>query len=309
MRFLSRAPNIDFMAVRKPMLGLSGLLLLASAVILGVRGLNFGIDFSGGVLVEVGYPEAVELDDVRADLSEGGFSAASVQYFGTSSDVLIRLAPDAAESTAQLSDRIFAVLSAETPGLDLRRVEFVGPQVGEELAVDGGLAAIFALILILIYVAFRFEWKFAVGAVAATAHDAVVVLGYFALLGVEFDLSVLAAILAVIGYSLNDTIVVFDRVRENFLEMRKGGPLDIVNAAVNQTLARTLVTGVTTLGVLLALFFFGGEILHGFSVALIAGIIIGTYSSIFVASAVVVALGVTREDLLPPTQEELDEMP
>lgn len=309
MRFLSRAPNIDFMAVRKPMLGLSVLLLLASAVILGVRGLNFGIDFSGGVLVEVGYPEAVELDDVRADLSEGGFSAASVQYFGTSSDVLIRLAPDAAESTAQLSDRIFAVLSAETPGLDLRRVEFVGPQVGEELAVDGGLAAIFALILILIYVAFRFEWKFAVGAVAATAHDAVVVLGYFALLGVEFDLSVLAAILAVIGYSLNDTIVVFDRVRENFLEMRKGGPLDIVNAAVNQTLARTLVTGVTTLGVLLALFFFGGEILHGFSVALIAGIIIGTYSSIFVASAVVVALGVTREDLLPPTQEELDEMP
>ena len=165
------------------------------------------------------------------------------------------------------------------------------------------------MILILIYVAFRFEWKFAVGAVAATAHDAVVVLGYFALLGVEFDLSVLAAILAVIGYSLNDTIVVFDRVRENFLEMRKGGPLDIVNAAVNQTLARTLVTGVTTLGVLLALFFFGGEILHGFSVALIAGIIIGTYSSIFVASAVVVALGVTREDLLPPTQEELDEMP
>ena len=309
MRFLSRAPNIDFMAVRKPMLGLSVLLLLASAVILGVRGLNFGIDFSGGVLVEVGYPEAVELDDVRADLSEGGFSAASVQYFGTSSDVLIRLAPDAAESTAQLSDRIFAVLSAETPGLDLRRVEFVGPQVGEELAVDGGLAAIFALILILIYVAFRFEWKFAVGAVAATAHDAVVVLGYFALLGVEFDLSVLAAILAVIGYSLNDTIVVFDRVRENFLEMRKGGPLDIVNATVNQTLARTLVTGVTTLGVLLALFFFGGEILHGFSVALIAGIIIGTYSSIFVASAVVVALGVTREDLLPPTQEELDEMP
>ena len=309
MRFLSRAPNIVFMAVRKPMLGLSVLLLLASAVILGVRGLNFGIDFSGGVLVEVGYPEAVELDDVRADLSEGGFSAASVQYFGTSSDVLIRLAPDAAESTAQLSDRIFAVLSAETPGLDLRRVEFVGPQVGEELAVDGGLAAIFALILILIYVAFRFEWKFAVGAVAATAHDAVVVLGYFALLGVEFDLSVLAAILAVIGYSLNDTIVVFDRVRENFLEMRKGGPLDIVNAAVNQTLARTLVTGVTTLGVLLALFFFGGEILHGFSVALIAGIIIGTYSSIFVASAVVVALGVTREDLLPPTQEELDEMP
>ena len=309
MRFLSRAPNIDFMAVRKPMLGLSILLLLASAVILGVRGLNFGIDFSGGVLVEVGYPEAVELDDVRADLSNGGFSAASVQYFGTSSDVLIRLAPDAAESTAQLSDRIFAVLSAETPGLDLRRVEFVGPQVGEELAIDGGLAAIFALILILIYVAFRFEWKFAVGAVAATAHDAVVVLGYFALLGVEFDLSVLAAILAVIGYSLNDTIVVFDRVRENFLDMRKGGPLDIVNAAVNQTLARTLVTGVTTLAVLLALFFFGGEILHGFSVALIAGIIIGTYSSIFVASAVVVALGVTREDLLPPTQEELDEMP
>ena len=309
MRFLSRAPKIDFMGIRKPMLLLSLVLLVGSIAELGIRGLNFGIDFSGGVLVEVGYPEAVELDAVRASLQQGGFAGATVQYFGTSSDVLIRLAPDAAESTAKLSDRIFAVLSAETPDLDLRRVEFVGPQVGEELAVDGGLAAIFALILILIYVAFRFEWKFAVGAVAATAHDAVVVLGYFSLLGLEFDLSVLAAILAVIGYSLNDTIVVFDRVRENFLESRKGGPLEIVNAAVNQTLARTLVTGVTTLAVLGALLFFGGEILHGFSVALIAGIIVGTYSSVFVASAVVVALGVSREDLLPPSQEELDEMP
>lgn len=309
MRFLSRAPKIDFMGIRKPMLLLSLVLLVGSIAELGIRGLNFGIDFSGGVLVEVGYPEAVELDAVRASLQQGGFAGATVQYFGTSSDVLIRLAPDAAESTAKLSDRIFAVLSAETPDLDLRRVEFVGPQVGEELAVDGGLAAIFALILILIYVAFRFEWKFAVGAVAATAHDAVVVLGYFSLLGLEFDLSVLAAILAVIGYSLNDTIVVFDRVRENFLESRKSGPLEIVNAAVNQTLARTLVTGVTTLAVLGALLFFGGEILHGFSVALIAGIIVGTYSSVFVASAVVVALGVSREDLLPPSQEELDEMP
>lgn len=309
MRYFSRETHIKFMGVRKPMMFISTLLVLGSIALLLTRGLNFGIDFQGGVLVEVGYPDAVVLDEVRSALNNGGFAGASVQFFGTSSDVLIRLAPEAAQSTAQISDEVVRVLSAEEPGLELRRIEFVGPQVGEELAVDGGLAALFALILILIYVAFRFEWKFSVGAVAATAHDAIIVLGLFSLLGLEFDLSVLAAVLAVIGYSLNDTIVVFDRIRENFLEARKGEPLEIADAAINQTLSRTVVTGVTTLVVLSALFFYGGEILHGFSIALIAGIIVGTYSSVFIASAVVLGLGLTREDMLPPTQEELDEMP
>ena len=309
MRIFSRVPSIDFMRTRKPMLALSALLLIVSVVALAQRGMNFGIDFSGGVLVEVGYPQPVVLDELRDTLDNGGFQGATVQYFGTRSDVLIRLAPDDSESSDELSDRIFGVLEAQNPDVELRRVEFVGPQVGEELAVDGGLAAMFALILILIYIAFRFEWKFAIGAVAATAHDAVLVLGFFSLLQIEFDLSALAAVLAVIGYSLNDTIVVFDRVRENFLGSRSGGPLEIINGAVNQTLARTVVTGVTTLIVLICLFLYGGEILRGFSDALIVGIIVGTYSSIFVASAVVVQLGLTREDFLPPTQEELDEMP
>lgn len=309
MRYFSRETHIKFMGVRKPMMIISTLLVLGSIALLLTRGLNFGIDFQGGVLVEVGYPDAVVLDEVRSALNSGGFAGASVQFFGTSSDVLIRLAPEAAQSTAQISDEVVRVLSAGEPGLELRRIEFVGPQVGEELAIDGGLAALFALILILIYVAFRFEWKFSVGAVAATAHDAIIVMGLFSLLGLEFDLSVLAAVLAVIGYSLNDTIVVFDRIRENFLDARKGEPLEIADTAINQTLSRTVVTGVTTLVVLTALFFYGGEILHGFSIALIAGIIVGTYSSVFIASAVVLGLGLTREDMLPPTQEELDEMP
>ena len=309
MRYFSRETHIKFMGVRKPMMIISALLVLGSIALLLTRGLNFGIDFQGGVLVEVGYPDAVVLDEVRSALNNGGFAGASVQFFGTSSDVLIRLAPEAAQSTAQISDEVVRVLSAEEPGLELRRIEFVGPQVGEELAIDGGLAALFALILILIYVAFRFEWKFSVGAVAATAHDAIIVMGLFSLLGLEFDLSVLAAVLAVIGYSLNDTIVVFDRIRENFLDARKGEPLEIADTAINQTLSRTVVTGVTTLVVLTALFLYGGEILHGFSIALIAGIIVGTYSSVFIASAVVLGLGLTREDMLPPTQEELDEMP
>ena len=309
MRYFSRETHIKFMGVRKPMMIISTLLVLGSIALLLTRGLNFGIDFQGGVLVEVGYPDAVVLDEVRSALNSGGFAGASVQFFGTSSDVLIRLAPEAAQSTAQISDEVVRVLSAGEPGLELRRIEFVGPQVGEELAIDGGLAALFALILILIYVAFRFEWKFSVGAVAATAHDAIIVMGLFSLLGLEFDLSVLAAVLAVIGYSLNDTIVVFDRIRENFLDARKGEPLEIADTAINQTLSRTVVTGVTSLVVLTALFFYGGEILHGFSIALIAGIIVGTYSSVFIASAVVLGLGLTREDMLPPTQEELDEMP
>jgi preprotein translocase subunit SecF len=310
MRFLSRVPKIDFMGIRNPMVGFSVLLSIAAVILLVMRGLALGIDFTGGVLVEVGYPEPVPLEDVRNDLAQGGFGSATVQYFGTSTDVMIRLAPDVAEDSARTSARVIEALQASGAKPELRRLEFVGSAVGEELAIDGSLAALIALIGILIYVAFRFEWKFAVGAIVATMHDALVVLGWFALFGLEFDLTVLAAVLAMIGYSLNDTIVVYDRVRENFLEKRRAEPIEVINASVNQTLARTIVTGGTTLLVLFSLLNLGGTVVHNFSIALIVGVLIGTYSSIFVASSMLVWLGVTREDLLPPKDEgEVDELP
>jgi preprotein translocase subunit SecF len=310
MRFFSRVPRFDFMAIRRPMMAASILLtVLALGLVLG-RDLHLGLDFTGGVLVEVGYERPVELNTLRADLDAAGLSSAVVQYFGTTTDVLIRLVPQDSESSADLSNRIIAALTAGGEPLQLRRVEFVGPQVGDELAVDGALAAIFALIGILVYVAFRFEWKFALGSIVATLHDAILVLGWFALFGLEFNLTVLAAILALIGYSLNDTIVVYDRVRENFLEQRRASALEVVNLSVNQTLARTIVTGGTTLFVLTSLFFLGGTVVHEFSIALIVGIIVGTYSSVFVASAMVIFLGVSREDLLPPQDdEEIDALP
>jgi preprotein translocase subunit SecF len=310
MRFFSRVPRFDFMAIRRPMMAASILLtVLALGLVLG-KGLHLGLDFTGGALVEVGYERPVELNTLRADLDAAGLSSAVVQYFGTTTDVLIRLVPQDSESSADLSNRIIAALTAGGEPLQLRRVEFVGPQVGDELAVDGALAAIFALIGILVYVAFRFEWKFALGSIVATLHDAILVLGWFALFGLEFNLTVLAAILALIGYSLNDTIVVYDRIRENFLEQRRASALEVVNLSVNQTLARTIVTGGTTLFVLISLFFLGGTVVHEFSIALIVGIIVGTYSSVFVASAMVIFLGVSREDLLPPQDdEEIDALP
>ncbi|MCB1785342.1 MAG: protein translocase subunit SecF [Gammaproteobacteria bacterium] len=306
MEIVSKNLNIDFMSVRKGAVLLSVVWLIAAAVAIAVRGLNFGIDFTGGTLIEVGYAQDVQLDSVRQSLTEGGFKGAAVQRFGTLRDVLIRLAPDAVggDDSAQLSDRVFAALSRSAPGqVELRRVEFVGPQVGDELAEDGALAVLVSLIAILMYVAMRFEWRFAVGAVAALAHDVLFTVGLFALLQIEFDLPVLAAVLAVIGYSLNDTIVIFDRVRENFRKMRKGTPGDIVNASINQTMARTIMTSGTTLVVLLALFFLGGENIHGFSLALIVGVVIGTYSTIYVASAVALWLGVSKADLMPVKKE------
>jgi preprotein translocase subunit SecF len=308
MRILSRVPNINFMGIRKPMLVFAVVTTLVSLALVGLRGMNFGLDFSGGVLVEVSYPEPVSLDPVRAQLDDAGLVGATVQYFGSSTDVMIRLGPDAEDGADQISTRVVDALSAGGTALEVRRVEFVGPQVGDELATDGALAALFAIIGILIYVAFRFEWKFAVGSIVATVHDALLVLGWFALFGVEFDLTVLAAILALIGYSLNDTIVVYDRIRENFIDQRRASTVDVVNLSVNQTLARTIVTGGTTLFVLTSLFFLGGSAVHGFSIALIVGIIVGTYSSIFIASSMVLVLGVTREDLLP-SQEEEDDTP
>ncbi|MGR9099152.1 MAG: protein translocase subunit SecF [Gammaproteobacteria bacterium] len=304
--------NIDFISKRKFAYIFSGLLLAVSVVSLALNGLRFGIDFTGGTLVEIGYPRTVELDKLRGGLAEGGFGDATVQHFGTTKDVLIRLKPQEGISQAELSSRVLEAINkkAEISG-DLRRVEFVGPQVGDELANDGGLAVLYSLFGILIYVAWRFEYKFSVGAVVALIHDIVITLGFFSVLGLEFDLTVLAAILAVIGYSLNDTIVVYDRIRENFRKLRKGSAKEVTNISINQTLSRTVMTSFTTILVVIALALLGGEIIHNFAVALLVGILIGTYSSIFVASPTVLALGVSKEDLMLPEKEgaEIDNRP
>jgi len=311
MQIFNKETRIDFLGMRKPAMIFSLLLILISIGAIASRGFNFGIDFTGGTLIEVGYPQSVELDKVRQALTDSGYGDAVVQHFGAATDVLIRIAPREGVSSAELSDHVLAALKGDNAQAAMRRVEFVGPQVGEELTNDGGLAMIYALIGILIYVALRFEYRFAVGSVAALVHDVIITLGVFSLFQLDFDLTVLAAILAVIGYSLNDTIVVFDRIRENFRMMRKGSPRDVVNASLNQTLSRTLMTSFTTILVLLALFFFGGELIHGFATALLLGIFVGTYSSIYVASAAALALGVSKEDLMPVEKEgaDIDELP
>ena len=314
MEWFKSNTNIKFLGKRQGRIAavLSVVLVLTSFVSFFTRGFNFGIDFTGGTLIEVGYQQDVALERVRGALGQAGYAGASVQHFGTLRDVLIRIPPVEDVSSAELSNKVFLALSEEASGdVELRRVEFVGPQVGDELTEQGGLAVLYSLIGILIYVALRFEWRFAVGAVVATVHDVVITVGLFSLLGIEFDLPVLAAVLAVIGYSLNDTIVVYDRVRENFRRMRKGRPVDIINSSLNQTLSRTIVTSGTTAMVVLALFILGGQIIHGFALVLLVGIIVGTYSSIYVASAAVLALGVSKEDLMPVKKEaaEMDTLP
>lgn len=304
MEWFKRETHIDFIGKRRIAAVMSGALILVAIAALIVRGLNLGIDFTGGALLEVGYEQAPKLEEVRQALADTGHADASVQQFGTPNDVLIRLAGGVQESSNQVSDQVFAGLSKAVDGkVELRRVEFVGPQVGDELAEDGALAVLVALIAILMYVAMRFEWRLAVGAVAALAHDVIITVGCFALLQIEFDLTVLAAVLAVIGYSLNDTIVVFDRIRENFRKMRKGSPKSVINASINQTLSRTLMTSGTTALVVIALFFLGGEIIHGFAFALLVGIGVGTYSSIYVASTAALALGVSKADLMVVKKE------
>jgi len=303
MEFFSKKTNIDFMGKRKLAIMLSLALIMASLGSLATQGLNFGIDFTGGTLIEAGYPDAAGLGSVRDVLREAGYGDAQVQHFGTSRDVLIRVAPRADRASAQISEEILAALKNADAAVEMRRVEFVGPQVGEELTEQGGLAMLYALIGILIYVAVRFEYRFSVGAVAALVHDVIITLGVFSVARIEFDLTVLAALLAVIGYSLNDTIVVFDRVRENFRKMRKGSPEQIMNASINETLSRTLMTGVTTLLVLIALFLLGGEVIYAFALALIIGIFVGTYSSIYVAGAAALMLGVSKADLMPVQKE------
>lgn len=306
---MSHLKIYNFMGPRKLAAAFSLALLLISIGSLAVNGLKLGLDFTGGSLVEVGYEQPADLNQIRNQLEAAGYDDAVVQTFGSPTDILIRLGRD---HDPKLGDKVVAALQQDNDDeLTLRRNEFVGAQVGEELREQGGLGMLLALGMIMLYVAFRFQLKFSVGAVAALAHDVLIVLGFFSLLGIEFDLTVLAAVLAVIGYSLNDTIVVSDRIRENFRKLRKGTPIEIMNHSLSQTLGRTLVTSLTTLLVLVALAVFGGEMIHGFAVALLVGVLVGTYSSIYVAANVLIAMGVCKEDLMPPEkkEEEEDERP
>jgi len=310
MQILPQQLSIDFMGKRKIAIVLSILVVLMSVVSLATRGLNLGIDFTGGVLLEVGYPEPADLTRVREKLVATGFPDAQVQNFGTATDVLIRVLPRDDVQNNELGIQILSALTSDGAQVDLRRVEFVGPQVGEELTERGGLAMLFAIIMILIYIMIRFQWKFAVGSVAALVHDVIITMGLFSIFRFPFDLSVLAAVLAVIGYSLNDTIVVFDRIRENFRLVRKQSAEAIMNLAINQMLGRTIITSFTTLLVVVALFVLGGEAVRGFSIALIIGIFVGTYSSIYTASAAALALNIDTVDLMPPEKgEAIDDLP
>lgn len=306
MQFLNRKADIDFMGLRIPAIIFSVSLLVISVASLAVNGLNLGIDFTGGYLIEAGYETDVDLNTVRATLDDHKLKDAQVQYFGTSKDILVRIPQREEGFSASLSDEILSILkSTSSSKVTMRRVETVGPQIGDELRDQGGLALITALIGILIYVSFRFQFKSAVGAIVALIHDVIITVGCFSILQLDFDLSVLAALLAVIGYSLNDTVVVLDRIRETFRNIRKKTALEVLNISINQTLSRTLVTSLTTLLVLFSLFFLGGEVIQGFAIALIIGIFIGTYSSIYVASSILVTMGVNKQDFLAISKEEV----
>ncbi|MBY6224581.1 protein translocase subunit SecF [Ferrimonas balearica] len=295
--------TIDFLKHAKVVSLMSILLVVASLVSLGVRGINWGLDFTGGYVIEVNYGKAVSPADLRRAVEGQDIEGAVVQQFGSARDLIVRIPPKAGEGN-ELVTKVEAAAKGLGNGAEIKRVEFVGPQVGKELAEQGGLAVLVALICILAYVAARFEWRLALGAVIALAHDVIVTLGVFSVLQMEFDLTVLAALLAVVGYSLNDTIVVFDRVRENFRKMRKGSPEHVVNTSVTQTMSRTIITTGTTLAVVVALFLLGGTMIHGFATALLLGIGVGTYSSIYVASYASIRLGLTREHMLPVQVEK-----
>ena len=308
MDIIRNDTHIDFMGWRKIALIFSAVLLLASLGALLARGLNFGLDFTGGTLVEVSYPTAPELNQIRQALADAGYENFTVQTFGTAREIVLRLPVEvAAEEGADVTTAALEALQSVDPDVAVRRVEFVGPQIGEELANQGGLAMLYALAGILLYVSFRFQWRFAVGAVVALVHDVIIVVGALALFQLSFDLTVVAAILAVIGYSLNDTIVVYDRLRENFRTRRKGSAVELTNLSINQMLSRTLMTSLTTLMVLIALFYFGGEIIHAFAYTLIIGVVVGTYSSIFIASTAAIVLGVSKQDLMPVVKEGADQ--
>lgn len=331
MQIFDRKTHIDFIGNRRLPVAVSVLLVIATFVLLFTRGLNFGLDFTGGTLVELSYAEPVQVAPVRKQLADSGVADAVVQHFGTSRDIMVRIPVSKDGNSSTLSNQVVEILRqnvgdrllSSRPGkaqqcidkgkkisdchIQVRRIEFVGPQVGEELTEQGGLAMLYTLIAILAYVMFRFEWRFAIGAIIAISHDVLLTFGFFSLFQLEFSLSVLAAILAVLGYSLNDTIVVFDRIRENFRKIRKGTTVDIMNTSINQTLARTIITSTTTMLTVLALFVFGGDIIHGFAIALMVGIVVGTYSSIYVATPAVLAMGISREDMMPVKKEGADD--
>jgi len=313
MRLIKNKTSIDFLSRprRRVALSLSAVFVVVALASLFTRGLDFGIDFTGGILLEVGYPQAANLEEIRSDLSSAGFEDAQVQLFGRETDVLVRLPPQPDQSAESVRVQLQAILESGGQDIDLRRVESVSAQVGSELAERGALAMIVALLLIFVYVMIRFQWKFSAGAVAALAHDAIVTVGFFSVFQLPFDLTVVAAVLAVIGYSLNDTVVAFDRIRENFFALRGVSAEEAMNTSINEMLARTLITGLTTLLVLVALLVLGGESIAPFSIALIVGIIVGTYSSIYTASATALALNVSPQDLIEPIKdpELIDDLP
>jgi preprotein translocase subunit SecF len=307
-----KTTNINFLGNRNIAMTFSGILMIISIASLAIRGLDMGIDFTGGTLIEVGYQQAADLTVLRKTLTETGFGDATVQNFGTTKDVLIRLKPHDDMQNKDISAKVIEAINKTTKEpASVRRIEFVGPQVGDDLAQDGFLALLYSTIGILIYIAWRFEWKFSVGAIIATFHDVIVTLGVFSVFQLEFDLTVLAAVLALIGYSLNDTIVVYDRIRENFREMRKISTEEIMNISVNVTLSRTIMTSLTVVLVLVSLFFLGGSVIHNFATAMLFGVVFGTYSSIFIASPAALILGISPADLMIPVKEgsELDNLP
>lgn len=305
MEFFNPNSNVDFMGARKWAAIFSSLIFILSISALCVKGLKWGLDFTGGTQIEISYPKSANLGEIRESLFKAGFNEAQVVSYGTSKDVLISIAPHADIDQLAMVGKVMKAL----PGATKQRVEFVGPQVGEELATKGILAIVVSLLSTMIYIAMRFEYRLAVSSSVALIHDPVLILGVFAFFGIEFDLKALAGLLAVIGYSLNDTIVVFDRVRENFIKIRRISPIEIMNISINQTLSRTIMTSVLTLFVVVALFVYGGEAIHGFSLALIIGIVIGTYSSIYVAGALAVVMGLDRKDFLPSQRKEIDDRP
>lgn len=307
MEFFKRTTHIDFLGIRKWTALASVVVMLGSLVILAMNGLNWGLDFTGGTQIQITYEQPANLPQMRDSLAKGGFDDALVQAYGDASTALIRMSGHNGKEAKHksISQQVLKVL----PGARLLSVDYIGPQVGHELATNGALALVIALLSTMVYIALRFEWRFAVSAAVALVHDPILILGVFAYFHIEFDLIALAAILTVIGYSLNDTVVVFDRVRENFRKLRKATPTEVVNLSVNETLSRTIITSMLTLFAVLALFFLGGEKVHGFSIALIIGIAIGTYSSIYVAGALAVALGLNRADLMLPPKKEIDDSP
>ena len=299
--------TIKFLSARKSTTIMSIILIVVSAFSLMTKGLNLGIDFTGGIQIEISFETAPNIENVRSNLASGGYDDAIVQNSGSSQDLMVRIPPRNGVDNKKIGEDVIGMLQASENSVTLKSSEYISAQVGEELTEQGGLAMIFALIMIMIYIVFRFQWKFSIGAVLALIHDVMITLGIFSFFQLTFDLSVLAAILAVVGYSLNDTIVIFDRIRENFRSMRAAQTLDILNSAITQTIKRTIITSSTTLLVLLSLYVFGGSSLEGFSIALIVGVLIGTYSSIFVASTSIFYLDISTTDLIPVKREEVDD--